>query len=172
MTAFRPGRTLAGLVLCVALGATAAAPARADDPAFITGSVGYYDMFDDKEATSFNFEYRSSYKLLSFLKPMVGMMATTDKAFYAYAGFNIDVYLGRRLVLSGNTAIGTYHDGDGKDLGSTAEFRSGMELAFRFDNRARLGVGFHHISNAGIGDSNPGTEILSLIFSWPLGNGN
>jgi hypothetical protein len=165
MTAFRSARALAGLTLCAALGAFA--PARADDPAFITGSVGYYDMFDDKEATAFNLEYRSSKKLL-FLKPFGGVMGTTDSAGYLYGGFLVDVYLGRRLVLTGNTAVGAYYNGDGKDLGSWVEFRSGMELAFRFDNRARVGVGFHHISNAGIGDSNPGTEILSLIFSWPL----
>jgi lipid A 3-O-deacylase len=169
MAAFRPLRALAALVLCAVFGVLA--PARADDPAFLTGSVGHYDLFDNMEATAFNFEYRSSKKLL-FLKPFAGVMGTTDKAFYGYGGLLVDVYLGRRLVLTGNTAVGAYHDGDGKDLGHWVEFRSGLELAFRFDNRARLGLGIHHISNMGIGHHNPGTEILSVIFSWPLGNGN
>jgi hypothetical protein len=146
----------------------AAAPARADDPAFVTGGIGLYDMMDNEEATSLHLEYRSAKKLW-FLKPFGGALATTDATFYGYGGLLVDIYFGRRLVLTGNTAVGLFSDGHGKDLGSAVEFRTGLELAWRFDNRARLGVGFHHISNAGIGDSNPGTEILSLIFSWPLG---
>lgn len=153
-------------------GATVPAPAWAEDPDFITGSVGWFDMNRKQNtSTSFNVEYRSDYKLWIF-HPMVGAMVNTDSGKYGYAGLNVDVFLGRRLVLSGNTAFGAYDKGDSKDLGHWIEFRSGMELAYRFDNRARLGVGFHHISNANIGDKNPGTEILSLIFSYPLGKGN
>ena len=37
---------------------------------------------------------------------------------------------------------------------------------------ARLGVSVYHMSNASIGDKNPGTEVVSLVFSWPLGPGN
>ncbi|MBT5810587.1 MAG: acyloxyacyl hydrolase, partial [Rhodospirillaceae bacterium] len=59
---------------------------------------------------------------------------------------------------------------DGKDLGNTVEFRSGVELAYRLDDRARLGVAFHHISNASLSDNNPGTETLTLTFSLPLDN--
>ena len=169
MAAFRPSRALSGVVACVAL--VLAVPARADDPAFVAGSMGYYDVLSGNEAAAFNFEYRSSYKLLSFLKPFGGLMTTTDKAVYGYGGLNVDVYLGRRLVLSGNAAVGAYQDAEGKDLGHWIEFRSGVELAYRFDNRARLGVGFHHISNASLSDVNPGTEIASVIFAWPIGRG-
>ena len=48
------------------------------------------------------------------------------------------------------------------------EFRSGIEVAWRFDNRSRLGVEFTHISNAGIYDRNPGTETLTVNYSIPL----
>ena len=148
------------------------APARADDPDFVVGSVGWYDMNRrTNTATSFNIEYRSDYKLWIF-KPFGGLMATTDAAVYGYAGLGIDVFLGRRLVLTGNTAFGAYHDGNGKDLGHWIEFRSGLELGYRFDDRSRLGMGFHHISNANIGDKNPGTEILSIFYAIPLHSGN
>ena len=147
-------------------------PARADDPDFIVGGVGWFDMNRRKNtATSFNVEYRSSSKLWIF-KPMVGFMATTDGAAYGYFGPAIDVYFGRRIVLTGTTAFGVYHHGDGLDLGHWAEFRSGLELAFRFDDRSRLGMGFHHISNANIGEKNPGTEILGVFYAFPLGRGN
>ena len=151
------------------LAGLAAAPvARADDPSFITGGIGYFDINDDWDAAAFHLEYRSNLKLWIF-KPFVGAMATSDEALYGYGGFYVDLYFGRRIVLTPNVAVGLYRDGDGKDLGHTIEFRSGLELAYRFDNRARLGVAIHHISNASLGDSNPGTEIVGLYFSWPLG---
>jgi hypothetical protein len=160
-------------VAAVAAGlAMAPSPARAEDPDFLVGSVGWYDMNRrTNQAAAFNMEYRSDYKLWIF-KPFGGFMATTDGAAYGYAGLGVDVFLGRRLVLTGNTAFGAYENGDGKDLGHWIEFRSGLELAYRFDDRSRLGVGFHHISNAGIGDINPGTEILSLFYALPFGRGN
>ena len=152
--------------------AVAPAPARGDDPDFLVGGVGWFDMNRrTNTATSFNVEYRSDYKLW-FLKPLVGFMGTTDGAAYGYAGLGVDVFFGRRWVLTGNTAFGAYHDGSGKPLGHWVEFRSGLELAFRFDNRSRLGMGFHHISNANIGDKNPGTEILGIFYAIPLGRGN
>ena len=97
-------------------------------------------------------------------------MATTDAAIYGYAGLMLDIYFGRRIVFTPNVAVGLYSDGGGKDLGSVIEFRSGVELAYRFDSRARLGVAFHHISNASIEDINPGTETLTLVLSLPLDN--
>ena len=48
------------------------------------------------------------------------------------------------------------------------EFRTGAELAWRFDGKGRLGIAFHHISNASIYDRNPGTEMLVLTYAVPL----
>jgi hypothetical protein len=123
---------------------------------------------DKDPAGWFSLEYRSDLKLL-IVKPLVGIAASTDGAVFGYAGFNIDLYFGRRWVLSPGFAVGAFEEGDGKDLGNTVEFRSGAELAYRFNNRARLGISLHHISNASLGDRNPGTEILLLNYSIPFG---
>ena len=138
-----------------------------DDPHFLTLAVGYYDINDDWEAAEFRAEFRAGDKFWIF-KPFGGMMATSDAAFYGYAGMLVDVYFGRRIVLTPSFAAGLYEDGDGKDLRHTVEFRSSIELAYRFDNRARLGLSFYHLSNGGLADSNPGTEVLSLSYSIPL----
>ncbi len=37
-------------------------------------------------------------------------------------------------------------------------------------NGSRLGLAFGHISNAGLDDDNPGTEILNLYYHIPVGN--
>ncbi len=163
----RPLRAAAVLLFAGCLAAAAPAPALAGDPAFLSMGVGYYDINDDREAGEFRLEYRSSAEYWIF-KPFAGAMATSDAAFYAYGGVLVDIYLGNRLVLTPNFAAGLYAEGDGKDLGHVVEFRSGLEASYRFDNRARLGVLFYHISNAGLDDNNPGTEVLSLTYSHPL----
>lgn len=159
----------AGLALAV-LGAAFAvpvAPARADDPAFVTFAGGWFDMNRQKEqAGEFRLEYRHDKKFWLF-KPFVGAMGTTEGATYAYAGVLIDVYLGRRWVVTPSFAPGYYRRGDGYDLGHAVEFRSQLEVAYRFDNRTRLGVSFSHMSNASLGDNNPGTESLMLNISVP-----
>lgn len=155
-------------VLATGLFGLLAQPVRADDPAFLAFGGGYFDINDDKDAAEFRIEYRGGKRFWIF-KPMVGGMATSDAAIYGFVGVNVDLFFGRRFVLTPNFAAGLYHDVDGKDLGHSVEFRSGIELAYRFDNRSRLGVAFHHISNASLDDNNPGTEILAIVYSLPLG---
>ncbi|MBO6784517.1 MAG: acyloxyacyl hydrolase, partial [Alphaproteobacteria bacterium] len=61
-----------------------------------------------------------------------------------------------------------YADGNGKDLGHTIEFRSQLEIGYRFDDRSRLSFAVSHISNASLGDSNPGTEIATIYYHIPI----
>ena len=48
------------------------------------------------------------------------------------------------------------------------EFRSQVELGYQFENQSRLSLAFSHISNAELGDDNPGTEVLNLYYHLPL----
>ena len=161
-------RSISTAIVAAALTVAAHGPAAAqDDPHFLTLAAGYYDINDDEDAAEFRAEFRARNKLWIF-KPFGGLMGTSDKAFYGYAGLLVDVYFGRRIVLTPSLAAGLYEDGDGKDLGHIVEFRSSIELAYRFDNRSRLGLSFYHLSNASLDDNNPGTEVLSLVYSIPL----
>lgn len=139
--------------------------------ALAVGGAGYYDVIGDNEgddgAGLFRAELRFPVEQWA-IRPFVGVEATTSESFYGYTGILVDVFLGDNVVLSPNFAVGLYAQGDARDLGSVVEFRSGVEAAYRWDNGARLGVVFHHLSNAEIGDSNPGVETLSVNFSWPL----
>jgi len=141
--------------------------AMAGDPDALAFSAGAFDINDDKTAAEFRVEYRTDWRRY-ILTPMVGLMANSDGGFYGYGGVFIDIYFGRRFVGTPNFAVGGYRQGGSKDLGSTIEFRSGIEFAYRFDDRSRLGIAFHHISNASIDDNNPGTESLVLTYSIPL----
>jgi hypothetical protein len=169
--------TLAGygpiLAFAAGLGAAslgAAAPVRADsdDPSFLAFGAGYYDINkQDNTAADFRLEYRHGEKIWIF-KPWAGVEATSDGAFYGAAGILVDIYFGKRVVLTPSFGAGYYADGGGKDLGHEIEFRSQIELGYRFDDRSRLSLAFGHISNASIGTDNPGVEILNLYYSLPL----
>jgi len=151
------------LLATLGLGAPAA---RADDPSFVAFSAGAFDIGKDETAFEGRAEYRSDYKLWIF-KPLVGGMFTSDAAVYGYAGVLIDIYFGRRIVAGLSFAPGLFAEGDGKDLGHALEFRSQIEIAYRFDDRSRLGVALSHMSNASIGDDNPGAESLVLTYAIP-----
>lgn len=144
-------------------------PGRAQEPDFLSFGAGYYDLFDDEGALEGRVEYRfSEENKLFWFTPFIGFTGTSDAAMYGYAGIGIDIFFGRRWVLTPNFAAGIYGNGDGKDLGEAIEFRSGVELAYRFDDYSRLGLSFTHISNAGIGDRNPGVESLVVVYSVPF----
>ena len=155
----------AGLAAALLLGPS---ESRAEDPAFVTIGGGVYDATQrDKVAADFRLEYRHN-KVWVF-KPWVGVEATSDGAVYGLAGILVDLFFGRRIVVTPSFGAGLYHDGGGKDLGGPLEFRSQIEIAYRFNDRSRLGIAFGHISNAGLfSDDNPGTEVLNVYYSIPF----
>lgn len=143
-------------------------PALAGD--YLAGYVGYFDVGqNDDEATQFGAEYRFTPYIYG-IRPTLGINATTDGSVYGYGGFNWDVPLvDNQLYLIPNFMVGAYSQGDGKDLGHALEFRSGIELAYQFPNAHRVGLAFNHISNASIGDKNPGAETVLINYHVPTG---
>ena len=153
------------LAACV-LGASAAS---ADDPSFLSIGAGWYDFDDNEQALDLRVEYRASAKYLGFIKPWIGVEITSDIAAYGAIGILTDIFFGRRVVVTPSFGAGLYADGDGKDLGHAVEFRSQIEIGYRFDDRSRLSAAFSHISNAGLEeDQNPGANILSLYYHIPF----
>jgi hypothetical protein len=159
-----------------------AAPARAQsvggdgEPDAIVFGAGYYDFIravknkgDKQEAALFNIEYHSNKKLWYFT-PQFGAWGTSDGSAYVYAGVRLDVFFGNRFVFTPSFSPGLYHEGKGKDLGFIVEFRSSAEFAYRFDDYSRLSLGIAHLSNASLGDKNPGVETLTLTYSIPMSN--
>lgn len=140
-----------------------------DDRAFIAFGAGWFDFNDNEQSVEFHAEIRTDYTLLWILNPIAGLIVNTDRAVYGYAGVQADIFLGRRFVLTPSFSVGYYDEGSSKDLGHPIEFRSAIELAYRFDNRSRLGVQFYHMSNAGLDDANPGTEVVAITYARPFG---
>ena len=139
-----------------------------ETPAVISGGVGWYDLVDsDDEAVDFRLEYRHGEDFL-WLKPWGGLEVTTDGSVWGGIGVLMDFTFFDKIVLTGSFAPGLWSRGSGKDLDHVVEFRSQAELGYQFDNKSRLSVAFSHLSNAGLGDDNPGVEVLSLYYHLPL----
>ncbi|EGL53694.1 hypothetical protein MAMP_01555 [Methylophaga aminisulfidivorans MP] len=130
-------------------------------------SVGAFEVFDDNTAAEIGVEYRFSPQASAFnLIPTLGATLTSDGGYWGYAGVRYDIYLNNNWILTPNFAIAAYEQGGGVDLGYDIEFRTGAELAYQFSDKSRLGLGLYHLSNANIGENNPGAESLILSYSF------
>ena len=137
-------------------------------------SIGYFDFNKQKnEAVDIRFEKRLDKEIfdlgpeeepLYYIKPFYGIEITTDSAVYGIGGIFIEEKISKNFFLTPSFRIGAFSKGNGKDLGHEIEFRSTLEISYKLKNKNRIGLSIGHISNAGIGDTNPGAEILSLSY--------
>jgi len=169
-------RIAGGAVLCAVL-CLGAGGARADwlsdlvgnDPGRLAVGGGVSDFMDTTKYWQGRAEYDFAHGYY-FVHPMIGIYATNKKSGFAYAGFNFDLHITQHLVLVPNAAIGYYHQGDGKDLGQSFNFKTGMRLDYRFPDASRIGVAFDHVSNAGMSSKNDGENNVVIMFSIPIGS--
>ena len=150
--------------------------------------IGLYDIKFDGSATNqasdLRYERRFDNSLVEIgpesenffdLKPFFGLETTTDSAMYLLGGIYLEDNLGTlfigedsNFVFTPSFGAGFYDDGDGKKLGNNIQFRTTFEFSYELKNKNRIGISFGHISNANLGDKNPGTEILSLSYQVPF----
>jgi hypothetical protein len=138
---------------------------RGEDRPRFDVAAGAFD-FGKEDVAALRWEGRGGRKL-GFVGPAAGVLATLDSSVYGYVGVFADLAV-HRLVLTPLFGVGLYHDGGGKDLGGTLEFRSALTIAWEMESGARTGVQFAHISNADLHDENPGANELLLSFSIPF----
>lgn len=160
------------LLLLLLLLPAAVRPAAARDwfgpePPLINLQAGTAGVFDKQQELFWTVEYRPAVRWFH-LGPWLLFGTGKSEEFYAAAGVLLDLRLGDRWVLTPSFGGGYYHAEKGLDLGFDMQFRSAIELAWRFRNGHRLGLGFAHLSNGSLGDYNPGTETLAFTWSIPL----
>ena len=127
------------------------------------------DAFNDS-SKMYNIEYHFPKRKKQFIRPLIGFLGTDKSAYYAYFGLTTDLYFSKCkcILFTPSLAAGYYEDGDQIRLGHALEFRSGGELSYRFKNNVRVGLGAYHMSNAGIGYRNPGSEHIVLRYHIPF----
>ncbi len=145
-----------------------------EEPFRIAAGLGAYNIRVDNETDKGNETYglvrmeaRLPYKLWR-LTPIAGVEVSHQGSVYGYGGFAMDVFFGDNIIVTPSAALGFYEEGNARDLGYPLEFRTGIEAAWQFDDGSRLGMAYHHISNAGLGDRNPGIENLTVNYAIPF----
>tara|TARA_B100001123_G_C15102079_1_gene943953 strand:+ start:431 stop:952 length:522 start_codon:yes stop_codon:yes gene_type:complete len=105
--------------------------------------------------------FRDSY--LGTISPVTGAMITADNSSYFYTGVQAQYKVGKLNIVPSFTP-GIYNEGDGKDLGHPIEFKSELQMSMDIFSDTELGFSYNHISNASLGDKNPGANSYMINF--------
>ena len=130
--------------------------------------TGMFDFSDDKQAAGvLGIQHQNDdlfrKSLLGRLSPITGGFLTENNAFYFYTGAQAEYDLGW-FTVTPSFAPGYYNSGDGKDLGSALEFKSEIQMSLNLSNSTEFGMSYNHISNASLGDKNPGANSYMINF--------
>ena len=130
--------------------------------------TGTFDFSDEgKKSTLVGFQHQNENlnrdTFLGNLSPVTGLLITADNAGYVYTGVQAQYKIGA-LNFTPSFTPGLYHEGDGKDLGHVIEFKSELQISLDLPNTSELGFSYNHISNASLGDKNPGANSYMFNF--------
>ena len=130
--------------------------------------TGMFDFSDDgKRSTLIGFQHQNENlnrnTFLGNLSPITGFLLTADNAGYIYTGIQAQYKMGV-INLTPSFTPGLYHNGDGKDLGHLVEFKSELQISLDLSKTSELGFSYNHISNASLGDKNPGANSYMFNF--------
>ena len=132
---------------------------------FYSGMFDYSD--DGQKAILFGFQHENENltrdSFLGILSPVTGFMITENNAAYGYTGVQAFYNLGQ-LNFTPSFTPGLYSKGDGKDLGHTIEFKTELQFSLELSSNSELGFSYNHISNASLGDKNPGANSYMFNF--------
>ena len=129
---------------------------------------GMFDFSDNgKKSTVIGLQHQNENltrkSFLGTLSPVSGALITTDNAAYFYTGVQAQYKIGK-FNLTPSFAPGLYHEGNGKDLGHALEFKSEVQLSLNLFENSQFGMSYNHISNASLGDKNPGANSYMFNF--------
>ena len=129
---------------------------------------GLFDFSDDgARSTIFGFQHQNENlfrnSFLGTISPITGAMITADNASYIYTGVQAQYKIGK-INLTPSFTPGLYNEGDGKDLGHLVEFKSEVQFSLDLFTDTELGFSYNHISNASLGDKNPGANSYMFNF--------
>ena len=130
--------------------------------------TGNFDFSDDKQSAllvGFQHQDESLQRdtFIGNISPITGGFITENSAVYIYTGFEWNVDMGA-LTFTPSFAPGLYHKGDGKDLGHVLEFKSEVQLSYELSKTSSLGISYNHVSNASLGNKNPGANSYMFNF--------
>jgi len=130
--------------------------------------IGNFDFSDDKQSAMLvGFQHQNENlernTFIGNISPITGGFLTEKNAFYLYSGVQAEYEIGF-LTIVPSFAPGYYNYGSGKDLGHPLEFKSEVQISFDLSQSSKLGFSYNHVSNASLGDKNPGANSYMFNF--------
>ena len=132
---------------------------------FFSGIFDFSDKGQNSEIIGVQHLNEDLFKdsFLGKIRPVTGFMMTADSASYFYTGVQAEYDLGK-LNITPSFTPGYYNQGDGKDLGHALEFKSEVQLSLDLPKDSQLGFSYNHLSNASLGEKNPGANSYMFNF--------
>ena len=130
--------------------------------------TGMFDFSDNgKRSTLFGIQHQNEElnrdTFIGNLSPITGAMITANNATYFYTGVQAQYKIGS-LNFTPSFTPGYYDAGNGKDLGHSLEFKTEVQLSLDLPKNSQFGFSYNHISNASLGDKNPGANSYIINF--------
>jgi hypothetical protein len=141
-------------------------PAQTNTPSYVLIGGGATGIFDDEKSIIGMVEFQPKLHV-GPLGTWIGLQAS-DQEYYLGGGLLYDWYVTEHLFITPSFGAGVYGEHHGINLGSVLEFRSGIECGYDMKKSGRISIGFWHLSNSGLGDTNPGTEVAAVRYAFPL----
>ena len=140
-----------------------------NSPHQINFFTGDFDFSDHKQSSYLiGFQHQDENlnrdTFLGNVSPITGGFVTENSAAYIYTGIEWNMDMGQKMTFTPSFAPGLYHQGDGKDLGHVLEFKSEVQLSYAVSKKSNFGVSYNHVSNASLGDKNPGANSYMFNF--------
>ena len=134
-------------------------------------SLGNFAFSDSKKHAgmldiNYNFTEKNVDTFVGVIRPQAGLFVTNRLSSMLYAG----VYTNYKISyfnITPSFTPGFYSSGEGKrgkDLGSTFQMKSQVNVGLNLDKFSSFNLGYSHISNGGIGKNNPGANSYNLNF--------
>jgi hypothetical protein len=157
----------------------------------VVPTVGIWDYKHDTDAYAVNFKFISdnensndvkikylgnlkrTYDLMFFMDINNGFKDidisssrwTKELGVYAATGLAKNVNLGNKFIFVPSFSIGLYQDfKDGKEMGFPIEFKTELGFNYTIFKNSNIGLAWSHISNANLGNKNPGSDNLFIRF--------
>ncbi|MDC1139340.1 acyloxyacyl hydrolase [Candidatus Pelagibacter sp.] len=129
---------------------------------------GMFDFSDTgKKSTLIGFQHQNEDlnrdTFLGNFSPITGALFTADSAAYIYTGIQGQYKLGK-INFTPSFTPGLYSKGQGKDLGHIIEFKSELQISLNLFSDSQLGFSYNHLSNASLGNKNPGANSYMFNF--------
>ncbi len=133
--------------------------------AVTAGVMGLWDNHSDEDLAG-GIEWRLPVEWKG-IRPWVGVTAAGSEEWVVGGGLMYRLELSQDWRATVGSGPFYYKKGNtNRDLGHSLEFYSFLEITRRINDYSDIGLRIGHLSNAGFGDRNPGTEILALVWTY------